>query len=117
MRQVNLVLLSLTLCGAMILPAQAVKRITKLEAVGAATTKIQPEYPPVARQLKLEGSVELEADVGETGSVTEVREVSGNPVLAKAAATALRKWRFRPFQAEGKPVRAIAVLSFQFHSR
>jgi protein TonB len=94
--------------------AQETKRLTKAEAISAATTKVQPEYPPVARQLKLEGTVEVEATIDETGAVSEVREVSGNPVLAKAASSAVKKWKFTPFQSGGKPVKAIAPMSFAF---
>jgi protein TonB len=96
------------------LQAQEMKRVSKAEAVGAAITKVQPEYPVVARQLKLEGTVEVEASITETGTVADVRQVSGNPVLAKAASDALKKWKFNPFQDGGKPVKALATLSFAF---
>jgi protein TonB len=95
--------------------ADDVKRVTKAEALGAAITKIQPGYPVVARQLKLEGTVEVEATISESGTVAEVREVRGNPILARAAADALKKWTFNPFQDGGKPVKAVATLSFVFN--
>ena len=102
------------LLAGFLLQAQEVRRVSKAEAVSAAITKIQPEYPIVARQLKLEGTVEVEASITETGTVSDVKQVSGNPVLAKAASDALRKWKFHPFQAGGKPVKALATLSFVF---
>ena len=57
----------------------APKKVTKAEGLNAVTTKVPPEYPPIARQLKIEGAVELEALVSESGTVEKVNIVSGNP--------------------------------------
>jgi protein TonB len=109
-----MVTISIVLLAGSMLQGQNLKRVSKAEAVSAAITKVQPEYPVVARQLKLEGTVEVEASITETGTVSDVKQVSGNPVLAKAASDALKKWKFNPFQADGKPVKALATLSFVF---
>jgi protein TonB len=90
------------------------KKISRAEALQAATTKVQPEYPAMALQLKIEGIVDLEAVVSDNGSVEKVNIVSGNPVLTKPAAEALKKWKFRPFVADGKPVRVVAPVSINF---
>jgi len=92
----------------------APKRVTKSEGMNAATTKVQPDYPAVARQLKIEGAVELEAVVSESGAVEKVTIVSGNPVLTRPAADALKKWKFAPFTAEGKPVKAVVPVGLNF---
>ena len=68
----------------------------------------------MARQLKIEGAVELEAVVGETGAVEEVNIVSGNPILTKPAVEAVRKWKFAPFLQDGKPIRAGAPVTVVF---
>ena len=101
--------LSLTVSG-----QDDLKKLSKSEALAIVTSKIAPEYPPIARQLKLEGSVEVEAIVAEDGSVQQVNVVSGNPVLTKAAAAAVKKWKFTPVKAEGKAVKALAPLSLSF---
>ncbi len=88
--------------------------IPEAEAKKAAIEKPAPAYPMVARQLKLKGKVELEATVSEAGSVDDVKVVSGNPVLAKPAQDAVKKWRFKPFLADGQPAPAIVSLSFEF---
>jgi TonB family protein len=90
------------------------KKVSRAESIGAAVTKVTPEYPPFARQLKMEGVVELEAVVTETGAVEKVNIVSGNPVLTKPAAEALKKWKFNPFQSDGKAVKALAQVSMSF---
>jgi protein TonB len=90
------------------------KKLTRAEALSAAVSKVEPEYPPFARQLKISGEVDLEAVVAEDGSVEKVNVVSGNPVLTKAGAEALVKWKFKPVVADGKPVKALAPVSFSF---
>lgn len=90
------------------------KRVPQAEALAAVATKVAPDYPAVARQLKIQGIVELEAIVTETGAVEKVNIVSGNPVLTKPAVEALKKWKFNPFQTDGKPVRAVAQVGMSF---
>jgi protein TonB len=90
------------------------RKVSTAEAMNAAVSKVQPEYPAMARQLKITGSVDLEVVIGETGAVESVTPVSGNPVLTKPAADSLRKWKFKPFVQDGSPVKAQAVLKFNF---
>jgi periplasmic protein TonB len=97
--------------------AQEAKKVSQSEATSAAVSKVQPEYPPMAKQLRISGAVELEASVNEEGAVDNVRVVSGNPVLTKAATTALLKWRFKPFTNNGAPVKALATLTFDFKAQ
>jgi len=91
-----------------------IKKVSRPEALAAVVTKVQPEYPPIARQLKVHGVAELEAVVSEDGMVEKVNILSGNPVLTKPAADALKRWKFRPFTSDGKPVKALAPVSFDF---
>jgi TonB family protein len=90
------------------------KRISQAEAMAAAVSKTHPEYSPIAKQLRLAGAVEMEVTISEDGSVEDVKTLSGNPVLAKSAAAALKKWKFTPFQADGKPVKAVSTIAINF---
>ena len=90
-------------------------RITQQEAVKAAVSKVQPEYPPFAKQLKVSGSVELQALVDEDGKVDDVKILAGNPILTAPSVKALKRWRFTPFTSNGKPVKALAPVEFNFH--
>jgi TonB family protein len=92
----------------------SLKKLTKAEAVKAAVSKVNPDYPDVARQLKMQGMVQLEAVISEDGSVAEVRIVSGNPVLTKAASQAVKKWKFAPVTEDGKAVKAVAPVELSF---
>uniref|UniRef100_Q021K1 Protein TonB n=1 Tax=Solibacter usitatus (strain Ellin6076) TaxID=234267 RepID=Q021K1_SOLUE len=91
------------------------KKISKSEGMNAVTSKVPPDYPAIAKQLKIEGPVELEAVVTESGTVEKVNIVSGNPVLTRPAAEALKKWKFAPFTSEGKTVKALVPVSLSFH--
>jgi TonB family protein len=71
---------------------------------GVVVHRVQPLYPAQARTLRLGGSVVLQAVVAEDGSVRDLSLVSGHPVLAHAAMSAVRQWRYRPFRLNGKPV-------------
>ncbi len=93
---------------------EADKKVSKAEALQAAVSRVQPEYPAMALQLKIEGSVDLEAIVSDSGAVEKVNILSGNPVLTKPAAEALKKWKFKPFVADGKPIRVVAPVSINF---
>ncbi len=66
--------------------------------------KVDPIYPPKARIQGLTGSVTLDATIAEDGSIRAVAVVSGTSLLADAAATAIRQWRYRPATLNGKPV-------------
>jgi len=66
--------------------------------------RVEPEYPEEAKQQHIHGPVVLNALVGEDGSVRRVEVISGNPQLVKAAADAVRQWRFRPHHLKGRPV-------------
>jgi protein TonB len=94
--------------------AQSLRKLSHGEALAAVVTKISPVYPPMARQLKIEGAVEVDAVIGEDGQVESVSIVSGNPMLTKPAADALRKWKFTPQTQDGKAVRVVAPIDFSF---
>ncbi len=98
-------------------PADAPFRVAEAEAKKAALERPAPDYPAAARQLKIGGSVEIEAVVNSAGGVSEVRAVRGNAVLTRPAMEAVKKWKFRPFQNQNKPVEAVVTLTFEFGTR
>jgi protein TonB len=66
--------------------------------------RVEPKYPPLARQTRLEGTVRLRAIVGTDGRVREVEMLSGHALLAQAAMDAVLQWRYRPTLLNGRPV-------------
>ena len=111
---VNLRWALLAVAFAAVCSAQEPKKISKIDGLNAATTKVQPDYPAMAKQLKIEGAVELQALVTESGTVEKVDVVSGNPMLTRPAVDAVRKWKFAPFTADGKSVKALVPISLNF---
>jgi TonB family protein len=65
-------------------------------------TFVQPEYPPLAKAARIQGIVHASIVIDETGSVKDVKLISGHPMLAPAALEAIRKWKYKPFQVDGK---------------
>lgn len=114
MKCIEVAVLVLLLGAAYGFSQEAVKKVSGTEATDAVVTRVQPEYPPIARQLRVQGTVELDATVAGTGTVDKVNIVSGNPMLTKPAAEALKKWKFRPFTEDGKAVTAVVRIAMSF---
>jgi TonB family protein len=92
----------------------AVPRISKI-VPGDALTKVMPIYPPMAKQTKASGGVQVAIVIGENGRVIEAKAISGHPALRPAAEEAARKWIFRPASIDGKPIRQQDVMTFNFN--
>lgn len=71
-------------------------------------------YPLQAQQRQLQGQVWVKILVSETGAVESVEVISGDPVLADAAVDAVKKWKFKPFIKNGKPVKVSTKLPMDF---
>ena len=104
------------LTAAGLLRAQdALVRVSEMEARRAVVKKVEPEYPAMARQIRLSGQVQLDVVIAETGVVEKVNVIKGNVLLSSSAVSALKKWKFTPFMgAASKPAKAIASLTFDF---
>jgi protein TonB len=74
-----------------------------------------PVYPPNARALKLQGDVELDALVDETGKVAETTVISGPLPLVAAARDSVQKWKYKPAQLNGKPIAVHTRVSVRFN--
>src|SRR5277367_5760643 len=80
----------------------------------AAVFRLEPEYPPAARQFRLSGEVVVDLIVGVDGKVETVEVTKGRPILNDAVIRAVRKWSFSPFVMEGRVRRVKSTLSFNF---
>src|SRR5579862_6981878 len=81
-------------------------QVSEQELRKAAIYKPEPEYPAVARQIRVVGEVELMVAVDPTGQVGKVTVTRGNTLLAGPCAQAIKKWKFNPFRADGQAVQA-----------
>ncbi|HYL65040.1 MAG TPA: energy transducer TonB [Candidatus Methylomirabilis sp.] len=66
--------------------------------------RVEPIYPPLARQVRIAGQVELRAIIATDGSIQSLQVVSGHPLLVQSALDAVRQWRYRPTVLDGQPV-------------
>jgi len=66
--------------------------------------RIEPLYPPLARQIHREGQVELHAIIATDGTIQSLQIVSGDPLFLQSALNAVRQWRYRPTVLNGQPV-------------
>jgi TonB family protein len=73
-------------------------------AGGVLVHKVRPVYPPEAMGMHVEGNVVIDAMVTTQGEVEELKLVSGDPRLARAAMDAVRKWRYTPYSLNGIPI-------------
>lgn len=76
--------------------------------------RVEPVYPPEARQARLEGTIALDIVVGRDGSVVSMHALNGPDVLARAAMDALRWWKFEPYKMNGEPTTVETTVAVEF---
>jgi len=84
-------------------PSAKRKQVSSDAGQNTLLHRVEPEYPDLALQNGVEGSVVLKVLVGTDGGVEDVHTISGDALLADAAEYAVRQWRFRPYLANGRP--------------
>ena len=97
-------------------PKVTPSRIVRGGNVQAASliNKVTPNYPPLARQTRISGTVRLHAIIGKDGSVQSLTLESGHPLLVQAALDAVRQWRYRPTLLNGVPVEVDTTIDVIF---
>jgi TonB family protein len=73
-----------------------------------------PSYPMEAKKKGVQGRVWVHLLISETGEVESADLVSGDPELGRAAQEAMKKWKFKPYVRNGKPVKVNTKMSFDF---
>jgi protein TonB len=76
--------------------------------------KVQPQYPPLAKQTRTQGAVVIDCVVDKQGNVTQVKLVSGHPLLVEAALQAVRQWKYQPTLLNGEPVAVEMIVTVTF---
>jgi TonB family protein len=75
---------------------------------------VRPEYPLLARQMKVQGRVDLDATIGTDGGIRTLNVTAGPTILADAAREAVKQWRFKPHMEGGQPVETQVPISVNF---
>ena len=81
---------------------------------GLLIKRVQPKYPPTALAVHAQGAVQIEATIDKEGNVTNLKVLSGDPVLARAALEAVRQWRYKPYYLDGDPVEIQTQITVNF---
>jgi periplasmic protein TonB len=79
-----------------------------------AVVQARPEYPPLARQARIQGQVQIDAVLDEQGNVIEMKVVSGPPLLYQSALDALKKWKYEPTYLNDQPIAVQMVVTITF---
>src|SRR5229473_755302 len=78
---------------------------------------VQPEYPALARQTHVSGTVVVNAVIDEHGNVVGARALSGHPLLIPAALKAVLQWKYEPTLLNGTPVAVEMEVTVHFQLR
>lgn len=96
-------------------PSNTGQRVTmSADATQAVDRSVEPAYPMLAKQMKVQGAVVMQALIGADGLIQDLHVVSGPGILASAAREAVRQWRFKPYLENGKPVETQAKITVNF---
>lgn len=87
--------------GALVMSARLVHEVT-------------PTYPGKAKRAGIQGTVRLEAVIGKDGKLRDMKLLSGDPILAKAAMKAVSEWRYQPTVVNGEPVEVVTAIDVKF---
>lgn len=121
MRLWKLAILSLGLILPSSLPAQNIvvakpARLHVSQAVAEKNVvyKVPPRYPIEAKEKHITGDVILGVTIDHSGSISELKVISGDPVLAQAAADAVKQWKYKPYLLNGEPVLVDTTVKITF---
>ena len=76
--------------------------------------KVEPQYPLIAKQLHIEGTVIVKAIISRDGDITRAEAESGQTLLAQAALAAVRQWRYRPYYLNHEPIEVETEITVNF---
>ncbi|HLB92854.1 MAG TPA: TonB family protein [Terriglobales bacterium] len=79
-------------------------RVSQGVSAGLLIRRVQPNYPQLAKQARIQGQVVLQAEISKDGTIQNLQLISGHPMLAPAAIEAVKQWRYKPYLLNGEPV-------------
>ena len=91
-----------------------VVRVSQTVLVSRAISLPKPNYPPMAKQIRLQGSVSVQVFIDETGKVISAKAISGHPLLVAEAQKAATQARFSPTLIGETPVKVSGVITYNF---
>ena len=89
-------------------------RVSQGVTQGLLTHQVKPDYPPIAKQARIQGPVVLKAIIGKDGKIQNLQVVSGHPMLSQAALQAVKQWRYKPYVLNGQPTEVETSITVNF---
>src|SRR5437660_594072 len=89
-------------------------RVSSGVSSGLLVRKVQPVYPPLARQARIQGKVLLQAVISKDGSIENLHLINGHPMLTQAAMGAVKQWKYKPYLLNGEPVEVETQVEVNF---
>src|SRR5271165_4968744 len=89
-------------------------RVSSGVVSGLLVRKVNPVYPPLARQARIQGTVVLQAQISKDGNIENLQLISGHPMLAPAAIEAVKQWKYKPYLLNGEPVEVETQVQVNF---
>jgi periplasmic protein TonB len=90
-------------------------RVSSGVAEGLRVRYVPPEYPQEAREKHISGDVFLQVTIDRQGNSTNIRAVSGDPILVKSAIKAVSQWKYRPYVLNGEAVEVETAVTIKYH--
>lgn len=90
-------------------------RISSGVAEGNLISKVDPEYPQMAKVAHVQGDVVIQCIIDHQGEIAAAKAVSGHPLLVQAALDAVKQWKYRPYLLNGQPVEVETTVTVRFH--
>jgi len=88
-------------------------RISRM-AEGDLVYRVQPSYPALARQARIQGSVRLRAIISRSGTIENLSVLSGHAMLVAVAVEAVKQWRYRPYMLNGEAIEVETEITVNF---
>jgi TonB family protein len=95
-------------------PVLQMMNISQGVSQGLVLKKTPPVYPANALRMRIEGTVELQATISKKGDISAVKILSGDANLARAAAEAVKQWKYKPYLLDGSPVEIQTQVTVNF---
>jgi periplasmic protein TonB len=81
---------------------------------GNLVHRVEPNYPAMAKQAGIEGTVVIKAIIGHAGAIEQEQIVGSHPLLVRAALDAVRQWKYRPYRLDGEAVEVETQVTVKF---
>jgi TonB family protein len=97
-------------------PSRTPQRIRVGGAIQEANLirRVDPVYPPLALQARIQGTVRFTAIISREGRVQNLQLVSGHPLLVESARNVVGQWEYRPTLLNGSPVEVVTNIDVNF---